>query len=202
MKIAGIRKLDFERFFAIFGRGRLAEFPQVYRHELREELTPASRRWWDRHVDFFDGSGRAGELFIFAARPAISPGCSTATSTAWPTCAMRSKRCWPLKPSRSSARSTRPAHGAVWRPLLKWLLRRDSTLSLLGVPRPHREQLDRDYSGGVCGFIEDSLRAVFTYLPLHDNYFWPRLSDWGVHARLLPRLSAVGQLRPAQGPPG
>ena len=29
-------------------------------------------------------------------------------------------------------------HGAVWRPLLKWLLRRDSTLSLLGVPRPAR----------------------------------------------------------------
>jgi S-adenosylmethionine-diacylglycerol 3-amino-3-carboxypropyl transferase len=172
LKIAGIRKLDFERFFAIFGRGRLAEFPQIYRYELRDELTPGSRRWWDRHVDFFDGSARR-ESFYFRGttgyfawllngyidrvahvRDAIEAVLAAET----------------VEEQRVIYEAT--LHGAVWRPLLKWLLRRDSTLSLLGVPRPQREQLDRDYTGGVCGFIEDSLRAVFAYLPLRDNYFW------------------------------
>jgi S-adenosylmethionine-diacylglycerol 3-amino-3-carboxypropyl transferase len=172
LKIAGIRKLDFERFFELFGRGRLADFPHVYEHELRDALTPASRRWWDRHLHFFDGSGRRSSFYFrgttgyFAwllngyidrvahVRDAIEAVLAAQT----------------VEEQRVIYEAV--LHGALWRKLVRWLLRRDYTLSLLGVPRPQRQQLERDYSGGVCGFIEDSLRAVFAYLPLRDNYFW------------------------------
>lgn len=55
---------------------------------------------------------------------------------------------------------------------VRWLLSQDMTLSLLGVPRPQREEVERDYSGGIMKFIEDCLDAVFTRIPFWDNYFW------------------------------
>ena len=43
LKLAGIRRLDFERFFAMFGRGHLPEVREVYRDALRDELDDWSR---------------------------------------------------------------------------------------------------------------------------------------------------------------
>src|SRR5262249_9355875 len=49
---------------------------------------------------------------------------------------------------------------------------RDATLSLVGVPRAQRRQVERYYTGGIVRFIEDCVEAVFAQLPLGDNYFW------------------------------
>src|SRR5262245_49868960 len=57
LKLAGIRRLDYERFFARFGRGRLPGARWVYESELRSDLGPPARAYWDRHIDFFSGSG-------------------------------------------------------------------------------------------------------------------------------------------------
>src|SRR5262249_9594736 len=59
-----------------------------------------------------------------------------------------------------------------WKPMLRWAVRRDATLSLLGVPAPQRRQVDNDFPGGIGAFIENSIETVFTRLPLADNYFW------------------------------
>ncbi|MFO0864167.1 MAG: DUF3419 family protein [Gemmataceae bacterium] len=55
---------------------------------------------------------------------------------------------------------------------MRWVVGRDLTLSLMGVPRPQRNQVDRTYRGGIAKFIEDSIQAVFTGLPIQENYFW------------------------------
>jgi S-adenosylmethionine-diacylglycerol 3-amino-3-carboxypropyl transferase len=64
---------------------------------------------------------------------------------------------------------------------VRWAVRRDSTLSLLGVPRAQRVQVERNYPGGIAKFIEDSVEAVFAQLPLGDNYFW-RLYVYGEYS--------------------
>ncbi len=51
-------------------------------------------------------------------------------------------------------------------------MNRDTTLSMLGVPKAQRRQIDTQYKGGIVQFVEDSLDAVFAKLPIHDNYFW------------------------------
>jgi S-adenosylmethionine-diacylglycerol 3-amino-3-carboxypropyl transferase len=43
---------------------------------------------------------------------------------------------------------------------------------MLGVPRPQREQIERDYQGGMACYIRDCLEGVLSKLPLADNYFW------------------------------
>jgi S-adenosylmethionine:diacylglycerol 3-amino-3-carboxypropyl transferase len=48
LKIAGIRHLDFESFFAIFGEGRHPRFRDLYGQHLRDDLSPFARDFWDR----------------------------------------------------------------------------------------------------------------------------------------------------------
>jgi S-adenosylmethionine-diacylglycerol 3-amino-3-carboxypropyl transferase len=60
----------------------------------------------------------------------------------------------------------------LWTRPLRFAMRRDATLSLVGVPRAQRFQVERYYEGGIVQFIQDCLDAVFSCLPLADNYFW------------------------------
>ena len=46
LKLAGIRRLDFDRFFAMFGCGHLSNVREVYGDALRGELTRWSRLYW------------------------------------------------------------------------------------------------------------------------------------------------------------
>jgi len=59
-----------------------------------------------------------------------------------------------------------------WTRPLRFAMNRDATLSMVGVPRAQRRQLEADYEGGVVQFVRDCLDAVFGQLPLTDNYFW------------------------------
>ena len=56
--------------------------------------------------------------------------------------------------------------------MIKFAMRRDVTLSLLGVPRAQRKQIDEGYPGGILQFVVDRVEAVFTKIPLKDNYAW------------------------------
>jgi S-adenosylmethionine-diacylglycerol 3-amino-3-carboxypropyl transferase len=51
-------------------------------------------------------------------------------------------------------------------------MNRDTTLSMVGVPKAQRRQVETQYEGGILRFIQDCVDAVFGELPLADNYFW------------------------------
>lgn len=64
LKLAGIRALEFETFFALFGRGRVANVRELYLSALREHLSVEARDYWDRHIRFFDARNRAGSFYF------------------------------------------------------------------------------------------------------------------------------------------
>ncbi len=173
LKIAAIRQLDFEPFFQLFGRGRLTDCAAIYEHKLRWALSPSARRYWDGHLDFFEGTERRPSFYFRG-----TTGCFAWLVNRYiDSIDGLRERLEELFAAQSVDEQRRiyedhAVHTAVWRPYLRWLLRRDSTLSMLGVPRPQRAQLDTSYVGGIARFIEDMTRYVFTCLPLHDNYFW------------------------------
>lgn len=171
LKAAGIRRLEFDDFFRMFGLGRWESAPFAYRELLRSELSPVSRRYWDRHIDFFSGEGRRRSFYfrgatgyfawlmnVYIDRVARLRPCVDAILAASE-----------LDEQRAIYEELRPR---LWRGFVRWLLRRDATLALLGVPRLQRQQLERDHKGGIARFIEDSVESVFTRLSLADNYFW------------------------------
>ena len=172
LKMAGIRELDYENFFELFGRGRLTDWDAVYHESLREALPAFAREYWDKQGKFFYGRGKRPSFYFRGS----------AGFFAW-SMNVYINRIARIRPQIERLLETQTLEeqqkiyydevkSAFWGPGIEFFLRRDATLSLLGVPRAQRHQLEKDYPGGIAKFIEDRLDAVFTKLPLKDNYFW------------------------------
>lgn len=169
LKMVGVRQLEFDDFFRLFGRGYHAHAESLYRWQLRPQLGPWARSYWDRFVKFFDNPKRSfyyrGTSGAFARgirfyidrvakiRPEISDllACETVAQQQEIYLKIRDR---------------------FWSRAMKFALNRDSTLSMLGVPKAQRQQIDSQYPGGILSFIQDSMEAVFARLPIHENYFW------------------------------
>lgn len=172
LKMAGIRQLDFKTFYQMFGNGRLRDYRDVYEDLLRQDLSPRARAYWDKRIQFFSGQGRRDSFYFHG----------TAGMLAWLVNVYIDKvaRIRDLLEKMFECTSVEEQYElyhsklsrVFWNRFLRWLVDRDATLSFLGVPRAQRLQIDRTYPGGTPRFIEDRIEAVFTKLPLHDNYFW------------------------------
>lgn len=172
LKLAAIRQFDFEEFFSLFGWGRLPDFSARYAAHLRALLSPAAQNYWDRHLAFFAGSGSRPTFYFHGATGVFAWFINQYIDRV---ARIREDIDAALAvPSLEQQRDIyfRRLRPAFWGRFVRWLIRRDVSLSLLGVPRSQREQIDREYPGGVAAFVESSLQAVFAELPLSDNYFW------------------------------
>ena len=173
LKLAGIRTLEHDDFFALFGDGRHPHWQGVYRDRLRGELPDYARAYWDRHSGMLDGNSRRRSLYFHGSSGLFAYAVNRYID-----------RIVKLRgaveellaaPDTDRQREVCDRHrldDAFWRPLLRWTVRRDATLALLGVPRPQRRQIDRTYPGGIGDFIVDRVMQVFRDVPIHDNYFW------------------------------
>ncbi|MCB9950842.1 MAG: BtaA family protein [Planctomycetaceae bacterium] len=173
LKKSGIRNLDYPTFFKLFGEGNLPEWKEVYPSKLRNDLPPDAQKFWDRYGKFFTGT-RSRPSYYFRG---------TSGLFAWIVNGYINRIARIRGPidelleaktveEQQEVFQRHDLKKKLFRPLLRWLLGRDATMALLGVPRSQRQQLDRDYPGGIAQFIEDRVETVFAKLPLHDNYFW------------------------------
>ena len=170
MKQAAIRNLEFEDFFAMFGRGRLPGAKSIYGDKLRGDLSPASQRYWDRNIRFFDSprrtfyfrgtSGTFAKLInvyinrIVKMRPQVDAMLQAGSVD-------EQREIWDSE-----------VKDRFWSKSLRFAMQRDTTLSMVGVPKAQRRQVENQYEGGIGKFVEDCVETVFTRLPLGDNYFW------------------------------
>ncbi len=173
LKKAGLKNLDYETFFNLFGKGRLDSWKTVYPEKLRQHLPEDAQEFWDRHGKFFHGSKRrpsyyfrgTSGLFALIVNSYINRVAKLRTSIdlllASESLEEQQKIFYEHKMKES-----------LFKPLVQWLLKRDTTLAMLGVPRSQRKQLDECYPGGIAQFIVDRIETVFAKLPMQDNYFW------------------------------
>ncbi|TWU64874.1 DUF3419 family protein [Crateriforma conspicua] len=173
LKIAAIRSLEFDDFFQLFGHGRHADWQSIYRDRVRDQLSDVAKRTWDKRINFFDGSHRRRSFYfrgtsgLFAwlinryvrRRPELRSAVDELLEAD------------SLEQQREIYRRRNVDH-LLWTRPLRWMLRRDATMAMLGVPRSQRNQIDRDYPGGLAKFIQDRIAHVFQNMPLKDNYFW------------------------------
>ena len=169
LKLSAAKNLDYEDYFQMFGRGYLPNAENIYTGKLRNDLTRWSQAYWDRWIKFFDNENRSfffrGTSGQFARmisvyinkvariRPEVQQILDSPT----------------LADQQALYAKVRDR---IWTRTMKFALNRDTTLSLLGVPKAQRRQIDTQYPGGIVKFIEDSLDAVFSKIPIQDNYFW------------------------------
>ncbi len=170
LKLAAIRHLDYEDFFALFGAGYHPRFAELYKSRLRPGLGEFPRRWWDRHTHWFTsplGSfyyhGLAGWVARgFRAYFRLRPELWGDVRDLFAAGDLETQR--RIYDSRIAP--------ALWTPMMKWALSRQFTLSLLGVPHPQRKLIQAQHPDGVAGFIREAIEYVFRELPVADNYFW------------------------------
>jgi S-adenosylmethionine-diacylglycerol 3-amino-3-carboxypropyl transferase len=170
LKLAGIRHLDHETFFQMFGEGCFEAVGDAYRDVLRDALSPWSQRYWDRWIGFFDRPQRPfyfrGTSGSFARLVNVYID-HVAHLRPWVDAILEA-------PSVGHQREIyeRRLRDRFWSRSMRFIMNRDTTLSLLGVPRAQRQQVESQYNGGIVQFVRDCLEAVFARLPLADNYFW------------------------------
>ncbi|MBS1161427.1 MAG: hypothetical protein H6R15_3846 [Proteobacteria bacterium] len=170
LKLAAIRKLGFEDFFAIFGKGFHINFRHLYRQQLRGELSDFARHYWDRRYQWFvspHGSFYFHGLAGFVARGfrtyfRLRPELAGRIAELFAAGSLEEQR--KIYDERIASE--------LWTPVINWVLGRQLTMSLLGVPHPQRRLVQGQHPGGVAGFIRAAIEYVFRELPVHDNYFW------------------------------
>jgi S-adenosylmethionine-diacylglycerol 3-amino-3-carboxypropyl transferase len=172
LKLSGIRRLEFEDFFGLFGKGRHAGAGRLYRQALRADLSPFARDYWDRRIGWFNGSGPGASFYFHGLSGLVARGFRSYLSVRP---GLR-RGVHELLEARTLAEQraiydTR-VHRHLWGRGLNWVLSRGVTMSLLGVPAPQKAEVERQHRDGVAGFVREAIEYVFRDLPLQSNYFW------------------------------
>lgn len=170
LKMAAIRSLEFDDFFALFGSGFHPAARDLYHRALRSHLSPFARNYWDRHIGWF--CSRHGSFYFHGLAGFVARGFRTYFRLR-PRLAARIAQLLAAE-SLDAQRALYQSRIAdeLWTPTINWVLNRQLTMSLLGVPHPQRRLVQAQHPDGVAGFVRDAIEYVFLHLPVRDNYFW------------------------------
>jgi len=171
LKRAGIRALDFESFFELFGAGGSARTREIYAG-LRHALPEPSRDHWDKEIRLFEPGRARGRSFYYGG----TSGLVALAAKVW---LRHGARLWGLVERLLDARSLEEQKGLYraevrHRLLSEGFLRlvgSPAVMPLLGVPEPQRRMVAGS-PGGFPGYLRDCLDHVMSVALLRENYFW------------------------------
>ena len=172
LKIAGIRALDHDDFFQVFGEGSHPRFALLYREKLRGLLTPWARTFWDHRTAWFNGGGWRDSFYFHGLSGLVARLARTYVGRR--TDLERGLHALLEADGLDHQRAIYDAQVAplLWTPRMRWAVSRQTTMSLLGVPHAQTKEVAKAHADGVAGFIRASVDRVFRELPLWTNYFW------------------------------
>ena len=179
LKQAGIRGLEFEDFFRMFGEGRLPGVRRIYDQKLRAGLPSWSKAFWDQRIKWFDDPKRS---FYFRGTSGFFAKLAKVYTDRIIKVRPHLDRLLDAGSMEEQRRIYDDHIRDKFGKALRFALNRDTTMSMLGVPRAQRRQIEATYSGDLAQFIQDCLEGVFIGLPMKDNYFW-RLYMTGSYTR-------------------
>jgi S-adenosylmethionine-diacylglycerol 3-amino-3-carboxypropyl transferase len=182
LKLAGIRRLAFGDFFATFGQGNHPAFRDVYFDALRADLSAFAKQYWDRNWEWFSQRDTRDTFYFFGLAGMVARGFRGYLR-------LRPKLRDALE-ALLQAPSLEAQRGAyyervvplLWGKHVNWTLSRQITMSMLGVPRAQRKEVESQHADGIPGFVREAVDYVACELPLGKNYFW-QLYFRGYHTR-------------------
>jgi len=140
LKKSAIRNLEYEDIFKMFGEGRLPGISSIYESKLRSELPEWSQQFWDKKIKWFDNPRKS---FYYR-------GTSGAFARMVKIYNERVIRVKPLLEKLLSAETVEEQREIYdselrekfWTGLIKFTMNRDTTMSMLGVPKAQRRQIE------------------------------------------------------------
>ncbi|MFZ5448200.1 MAG: DUF3419 family protein [Thermodesulfobacteriota bacterium] len=170
LKMALIKHGDHDALFALFGRGGWPTYRKIYAM-VRRQLPAWVQEFWDNSIEYFNPKGLRQSFYWRGS----------AGDFAWLLQVMllrlgsMKQLCEELLGAENIEDQKRlydQVEPYIFRPGLRWLLRQPAAMAFIGVPTPQLRLIEEQYPGGLIRFIQDSLKRVFTSVPLRDNYFW------------------------------
>lgn len=160
----------FETLWHFLGWGNHPKASVYYQQNLASRLSEESRSFWDRHINYFSKNsnehsfyyrGTSGKIALMIHNRIKHKGLYSNILHLLDSRTLSEQRYYyeEIEPQ-------------LWNTFYKWLLNRNTTMTMLGVPAAQRRLIDEDCEGGLLQFIRSSLDHVFTDLPIRDNYFW------------------------------
>jgi S-adenosylmethionine-diacylglycerol 3-amino-3-carboxypropyl transferase len=163
LKLAGIRTLDHDDFYRLFGEGSPVGAERLYRDALRAALPEESRAYWDAHPAVLRAglgvSGKLGSFLVWfrrflhwrIGRDRLEAFFATETIES------QSEYYWAEIAPR------------LWSDLTMRILGSRFALALAGMHPSQRNLVDS--AQGVPRYLRERVEYVLTTLPLRDNYF-------------------------------
>lgn len=161
---------NFQLLWNFFGDGNKQGAKLIYREQLRHLLPPNARSFWDQHIQKFAPkssqpsfyfSGTTGKVALMVHKYIRHKDLLNSV-----------KNLLNAKSLEEQTYYFEDIEPQLWNSVLKWLISQRATMTMLGVPVTQRKMIEDEYKNGLYEFIRQSLKHVFTELPLHDNYFW------------------------------
>jgi len=172
LKLAGIRRLTHGEFFAVFGHGHHPDFREMYFDGLCEDLTPFARQYWNRNWEWFAQREQRDTFYFYGLTGRVARGFRGYLR-------LRPKlrdALDALLQSQSLDQQRAIYHDRVvpllWGRHVNWTLSRQLTMSMLGVPRAQRKEVERQHVDGIPGFVREAVDYVACEIRLQTNYFW------------------------------
>ena len=170
LKIGLFKHGDYDLLEQYFGNGNVSNAYETYREALRPLLNKQTIEFWDNKMDYFTSqnsnntfyfSGTSGKLAWFVKKYLQQKKLLETVYLLLESTSLQEQKYYFAK-----------LEDKFWNGFNQWIINRDVTMSMLGVPRSQRKLIEDEYSDGLTEFIITSLRHVFCNLPVSDNYFW------------------------------
>lgn len=162
LKLALISKGDHQIFFDFFGKGRSQDHILIY-NEIRDNLEPESRDFWDTHIRYFDPTGRG--LFYHGGSGTFARFLNKVLKRK----DLRDDVLNLIYEENEEKRSIifEEIETKIWSGPSQYLWKSTGVLSLAGIPKSQREAL-----GDIDAFLKRVLRNVFVKQSARTNPYW------------------------------
>ncbi len=170
LKIALIENNNFQLLWDFFGNGSKRGAELIYHRQLRPLLSPDSQTYWDQNIGYFVPTSTSPSFYFHGTSGNMARIIHNY---------IQRKGLYPEVLNLLNANSLEEQtyyydeiEPQLWNTFSKWLADRRTTMAMLGVPSAQSAMIEERYDGGISQFIRQSLRRIFTKLPIRDNYFW------------------------------
>jgi S-adenosylmethionine-diacylglycerol 3-amino-3-carboxypropyl transferase len=172
LKLAGIRRLDWDDFFKLFGEGIHPQMESLYFGTLRPLLSAPSQAFWDEHLHWWS-VGRVRRGFYDHGLSGFFARMMTIYIRARPGLERAIERLLhaPDLPEQARVWDEEVEPRLLGRGM-RWLLDRQLTLNLLGIPYEQQQAARKETGDSISGYIRESLGYIARNLPLSENYFY------------------------------
>ena len=170
-KKKAIENADHSTLFNFFGTGSYSEAKSVYKEIIRPELPEYAQKYWDKHIDYFNGKGLRKSFYYRGTSGALAYFCRNYIKLK----KYLKQNVEQLLQAQTLQEQTAyytAIEDKIFNPTIRRILNNHYTMTLAGVPKAQQALIQKDYEGGNVEYIQECFRNIFTQLDVGENYFY------------------------------